>query len=75
MKTTLDKIERGQKFIINQLPDEDFKFQLIRFGIAEGEKITCLDKLFGGTIILAKNRLEIALGKELAQKIKVTRLN
>lgn len=75
MKTTLDKVEKGQKLIIDQLPDDDYKLQLIRFGIAEGEKVTCLDKILGGTIILKKNRLEIALGSELAKKIKVTMLN
>lgn len=75
MKTTLDKVTKGQKFIIDQLPDDDYKLQLIRFGIAEGEKVTCLDKILGGTIILKKNRLEIALGSELAKRIKVTMLN
>jgi ferrous iron transport protein A len=75
MKTTLDKVEKGQKFVIDKLPDDDYKLQLIRFGIAEGEKVTCLDKILGGTVILKKNRLEIALGSELAKKIKVTMLN
>lgn len=75
MKTTLDKVTKGQKFIIDQLPDDDYKLQLIRFGIAEGEKVTCLDKILGGTIILKKNRLEVALGSELAKRIKVTMLN
>jgi ferrous iron transport protein A len=75
IKTTLDRVEKGQKFIIDQLPDDDYKLQLIRFGIAEGEKVTCLDKILGGTIILKKNRLEIALGSELAKRIKVTMLN
>ncbi len=75
MKKTLDQVEKGQKFIIDKLPDDDYKLQLIRFGIAEGEKVTCLDKILGGTIILKKNRLEIALGSELAKKIKVTMLN
>lgn len=75
MKTTLDKVERGQKFIIDHLPDDEYKLQLIRFGIAEGEKVTCLDKILGGTVILKKNRLEIALGSELAKKIKVTTIN
>ena len=75
MKTTLDKVEKGQKFVIDKLPDDDYKLQLIRFGIAEGEKVSCLDKILGGTVILKKNRLEIALGSELAKKIKVTMLN
>lgn len=39
MKTTLDKVERGQKFIIDHLPNDEYKLQLIRFGIAEGEKL------------------------------------
>ncbi len=75
MKTTLDKVEPGMKLVIDHLPDNDYKLQLIRFGISEGEKVTCLDKIFGGTIILKKNRLEIALGNELAKKIYVTTIN
>ncbi len=75
MKTTLDKIEPGQQIIIDHLPDNEYKLQLIRFGLAEGEKVLCLDKIFGGTVILKKNRLEIALGNVLAKNIKVTLIN
>lgn len=75
MKFTLDKAYRGQQLIVKQLPIGDYKLQLIRFGIAEGETITCLDKIFGGTIVVQKNRLEIALGRDLARQIIVSSLN
>ncbi len=75
MKFTLNKAKRGQQLLVQQLPEGDYKLQLIRFGILEGETITCLDKIFGGTIIIQKNRLEIALGNDLARQIIVSSLN
>ena len=75
MKFTLNKAKRGQQLLVQQLPERDYKLQLIRFGILEGETITCLDKIFGGTIIIQKNRLEIALGNDLARQIIVSSLN
>lgn len=75
MKLTLDKAEPGQKLLINHLPDGDYKLQLIRLGILEGEKVECLNRTVGGTIILKKNRLELALGNDLAKKIIVTTVN
>lgn len=75
MKFTLDKAEPGQKLLIDHLPEGDYKLQLIRFGISEGEKVECLDRIIGGTIILKKNRLELALGNDLAKKIIVSTVN
>jgi ferrous iron transport protein A len=40
-------------------------------GITIGSKVTCLVRLPGGTIILQKNRQEIAIGYDLAKKIKI----
>jgi ferrous iron transport protein A len=72
MSFTLDKAAPGQDLVINFLPNGVIKSQLIRFGLMEGERIRCLDRLFGGTVILQKNRLEIALGFDLAKSITVT---
>ncbi len=72
MQFTLDKATRGQSLTIDLLPSGVIKSQLIRFGIMEGEKVTCLDRLVGGTVILQKKRLEIALGCDLAKSIMVT---
>lgn len=75
MSFTLDKATPGQNLVINFLPSGVIKSQLIRFGLMEGERVRCLDRLFGGTVILQKNRLEIALGFDLAKSITVTNEN
>lgn len=59
--------------MIISLPDGIPRSQLIRFGIIEGEIIKCIENLPGGTVVIQKNRQEIALGAKLANKILVTK--
>lgn len=71
MDKTLDKIAQGYFLKIIKLPSGDIKSQLIRLGISEGDKLKCTHKLPGGTIVVQKNRQEIAIGYDLAKKIKI----
>jgi Fe2+ transport system protein FeoA len=71
MNNTLDKAKRGKKVTIVSLPAGKLKVQLIRIGISEGDTVTCSERLPGGTIVLRKNRQEIAVGFDLAKKIIV----
>jgi ferrous iron transport protein A len=66
----LDKIKKGMQVTIHSLPDGITKAQLIRLGITTGTKVICLHRLPGGTVVLQKNRQEIAIGYDLAKKIK-----
>ncbi|WP_406678574.1 FeoA family protein [Moorella sp. ACPs] len=68
---TLDEAREGQRCRILALPGRGIRAQAIRFGISEGELITCTSVIPGGPIIVAKNRQEIAIGRGLAQKITV----
>lgn len=68
---TLDKAKKNSSFTVLSLPEGDMKVQLIRLGITEGESAKCLERLPGGTIVVQKNRQEIALGYDLAKSIKV----
>ncbi|WP_258360609.1 FeoA family protein [Moorella sulfitireducens] len=68
---TLDEAREGQHCRILSLPGKDIRAQAIRFGINEGEFITCTAVIPGGPIIVAKNRQEIAIGRGLAKKITV----
>lgn len=70
-KITLDKAKKGNKIIIVNLPSGNLKIQLIRLGITEGDSVICSERLPGGTIVLQKNRQEIAIGYDLAKKIKI----
>jgi len=69
--TSLDKAVKGTYFIIADIPHGLHKVQLIRLGISIGDKIICLQRLPGGTIIIQKNRQEIAIGYHLAREIKI----
>jgi len=70
--STLDKIKKGIVVVISKLPSGDIKSQLIRLGITEGKRLKCIERLPGGTIVIQKGRQEIAIGSELAKRIKVT---
>ncbi|MCX7875706.1 MAG: ferrous iron transport protein A [Melioribacteraceae bacterium] len=74
MDKTLDKISKGHYLKVLKLPSGDIKSQLIRLGISEGDKLKCSHKLPGGTIVVQKNRQEIAIGFDLAKKIKIHEL-
>ncbi|GAW91868.1 FeoA family protein [Calderihabitans maritimus] len=68
---TLDKSRRGQKLRVLSIPDERMRAQAIRFGITEGEIISCREIVPGGPIIVGKNKQEIAIGRGLARQIRV----
>ena len=68
---TLDKAQKGKPVTIVNLPAGNIKSQLIRLGITEGDTVKCIERLPGGTIVLQKNRQEIAVGFDLARKISV----
>jgi Fe2+ transport system protein FeoA len=67
----LNKLRHGQRGRIHSLPTGPLRSTLIRLGLQEGEKIECLERLPGGTIVVAKNRQQIAIGWRLAQRILV----
>ena len=69
---TLDKSKKGINIKILKLPEGNYKSLLIRMGISEGDILKCLQRLPGGTIVVQKNRQEIAVGFDLAKKIKVS---
>jgi ferrous iron transport protein A len=71
MNNSLDKAKKGELVKVIRLPGGDLKIQLIRLGIIEGDTVIISERLPGGTIVLKKNRQEIAMGFELAKKIKI----
>ena len=68
---TLDTAKRNTTVTILKLPSDSMKIQLIRIGISEGDTVKCIERLPGGTIVLKKNRQEVAIGSSLAGRIKV----
>ena len=70
-KVPLSTILKGSRVLIVEVPEGKGKNQLIRLGILKGEFIRCLERLPGGTIVIEKNRREIAIGVSLAKSIFV----
>jgi Fe2+ transport system protein FeoA len=67
----LHTVPKGSRVVIVEIPEGKRKSQLIRLGILKGESIRCLERLPGGTIVIEKNRREIAIGAMLAKSIYV----
>jgi Fe2+ transport system protein FeoA len=65
-------IKSGQWVRIISVPQGVLKAQFVRLGIHEGERVKCLERLPGGTIVLQKNRQHIAIGSQLAKQILVS---
>lgn len=67
----LTKIKKGQTVAIVKIEDEEIRTQFIRFGIGEGSRVKCMEKIPFGPFMLQHNRQEIAIGREVAKKIIV----
>lgn len=62
---------KGSRLRIISIPEGRGRTQLIRLGIMKGEVVQCIERLPGGTIVIEKNRQEIAIGASLARTIIV----
>ena len=71
----LHTISKGSRVLIAEVPEGKGKSQLIRLGILKGEFIRCLERLPGGTMVIEKNRREVAIGMTLAKSIFVVYAN
>lgn len=69
---SLDNVKKGEFIKIDQFKDFAIKNYLIRFGIVEGSKIQCFQKIYKGPVVIKFNRQEIALGYDIAKNILVT---
>ncbi len=67
----LEEIKAGQWVKIFSLPAGVLYAQFIRLGIHEGQRVKCLERLPGGTVVLQKNRQQVAIGHVLAKSIYV----
>ncbi len=68
---SLHEVRKKLFVTILVLPSGVVRSQFIRFGIVEGETVECLERLPGGTIVIRKNRQEIAIGRQLARQVVV----
>lgn len=65
----LSDIKIGQKVEILKFIDSGIRLFSSRFGIEEGQLVTCIAK--PGPVVISKNQQEIAIGKDLSRQIYV----
>ena len=70
-KMKLVEVLPGQAFVITAIQDDFARLQAIRFGIAEGAKAVIQNVLPGGPVVVRKGKQEMALGRNLADRIQV----
>ena len=70
----LSALRKGGRARIAQLPAGELRARFIRIGLMEGAEVSCLEKLPGGTIVVAFHHQEVALSGDLASVIDVSPL-
>jgi ferrous iron transport protein A len=70
---TLDQARKGDRLLIQAIPDATVRVQVVRFGLAIGATVTCQSVMPGGPVILRRGFQEIAIGRDLARTIQVER--
>lgn len=68
---TLADASIGDKLTVVRTTTDEMTLQALRFGIGEGAELTVEKSIPGGPVIVVKNHLEIAIGRELAGQIEV----
>ena len=71
---TLDKAKRGERVEIVHIDDASVRAQAIRLGISEGSRLLCSEKLPAGPVILQNRMQEVAVGRKLAEHIRIERV-
>lgn len=68
----LSELRRGQVATVAHIPEEQLRVQLLRFGIIPGSQVSCHTNIPFGPVVLRYGGQEIALGREIARRIRVT---
>ena len=69
---TLAEAKPGQWLVVKSIEGDEITWQALRFGIEEGSQIMLQKNIPGGPVIVSKNQLEIAIGREIALAIEVS---
>jgi len=72
---SLSRVSKGSSLRVVDIPQSVEGTRLIRLGVVKGVVIRCLEKLPGGTVVIALNRQEIAIGASLTKTILVESVN
>jgi len=67
----LSDLRRGESATVTHIPDETLRMHLLRFGITSGCRVACHARLPFGPLVLRYGGQEIAVGREIARKVRV----
>jgi Fe2+ transport system protein FeoA len=70
-RCTLADARAGQRFTVMAVDDERARVTALRFGMAEGACVQCVARIPAGPIVLRSGRQEIAVGRGLAERIRI----
>jgi ferrous iron transport protein A len=68
---TLSEGKDGQWLVVTRTLGDEITVQALRFGIGQGSQVKVEKNIRGGPVIISKNHLEIAIGRQLADLIQV----
>lgn len=71
---TLHDARAGDRLRIESIADPNFRLLALRMGIGEGEEIACEEVIPDGPVLVRRHRQTVAVGRGLAQRIRVTPL-
>ena len=72
---TLDRASSGDSVTVVTLPSGEVRASLIRLGIQEGARITCILKMPAGPVVVRYGTTDVALGRHIASQIEVQEAN
>ncbi len=67
----LSDLKRGREARVNRIDDAGLRTLLLRFGIATGSQVRCLNRIPFGPIVLRYGGQELALGRDIARRITI----
>lgn len=68
---TLADAKEGASFVVTGTRSEEVTLQAMRFGIGQGARISIAKNIKGGPVIVSRNEMEVAVGRQLALLIEV----
>ncbi len=67
----LSGVRKGDLLEIVSVDDDNARVQALRFGMSQGACVECITRIPAGPIVLKSGRQEIAVGRSLADRIRV----
>ncbi|MGI6037422.1 MAG: FeoA family protein [Limnochordia bacterium] len=66
---TLHDVKPNQHFLVRRISDDTVRLQAIRLGLCPGTRLECLERVFGGPVVVRFGQQELAIGAGLAKEI------